>query len=164
MSEETTQTPGNATVAASNTAGEAGGGRKGNRGSSAPDANLSAMTGEKIRGKRRRRVSYLTINKIQSVDYKDVNLLRRFINDRGKILSAKVTGNTASQQRMIASAIRQAREMALLPFVVTEMAAERPMRSRGPRGEGGYEPRAPREAVSAPEAPAAEAPTAATEE
>ena len=88
------------------------------------------------RGKRRRKVSYLTANKIDYVDYKETNILRRFINDRGKIMPSRQSGNTAKQQRMIASAIRKAREMALLPFVVTEMTAERGR-------EGGY-PRRPR--------------------
>jgi small subunit ribosomal protein S18 len=81
--------------------------------------------GQKFRGKRRRKVSYLTANKIDTVDYKEVNILRRFLNDRGKILPSRQTGNTAKQQRMIASAIRKAREMALLPFVVTEQSPDR---------------------------------------
>lgn len=69
---------------------------------------------------RRRKVSYLTINKIDSVDYKDVDTLRRFLSDRGKILPSRQTGNTAKQQRMIAEAVKRAREMALLPFVVSD--------------------------------------------
>ncbi len=114
--------------------------------------------GTKVRGKRRRKVSYLTTNKIDKVDYKEINILRRFLNDRGKILPSRQSGNTAKQQRMIASAIRQAREMALLPFVVTEMSADR--REYGPRRERyGDRDRAPREAQSAPPpAPAPEAP------
>jgi len=83
-------------------------------------------------GRRRRKVSYLTINKIDYVDYKDVAVLRRFLTDRGKILSSRQTGNTAKQQRMIAASIKKAREMALLPFVVTEVVedggARRPRR------------------------------------
>lgn len=77
------------------------------------------------KGRKRRKVSYLTLNKIDKVDYKEINILRRFMNDRGKMLPSRQTGNTASQQRMIAEAIKRAREMALLPFVVTEMAPER---------------------------------------
>jgi len=50
------------------------------------------------------------------VDYKDVNLLRKFISDRGKIRSRKVTGVTPQQQRQISRAIKNAREMALLPY------------------------------------------------
>jgi small subunit ribosomal protein S18 len=81
--------------------------------------------GTRFKGKRRRKVSYLTVNKIDTVDYKEVNILRRFLNERGKILPSRQTGNTAKQQRMVAGAIRKAREMALLPFVVTEMSADR---------------------------------------
>lgn len=89
--------------------------------------------GGRFKGKRRRKVSYLTTNKIDVVDYKEVNILRRFLNDRGKILPSRQSGNTAKQQRMISEAIRRAREMALLPFVVTEMTAGR--RDYGPRRE-----------------------------
>lgn len=104
--------------------------------------------GGRFKGKRRRKVSYLTTNKIDTVDYKEVNILRRFLNDRGKILPSRQSGNTAKQQRMIAEAIRRAREMALLPFVVTEMGGDR--REFGPRRE-----RAPRrDEAGAPQAPA----------
>ncbi|MBV6502961.1 MAG: 30S ribosomal protein S18 [Fimbriimonadales bacterium] len=72
------------------------------------------------RGKRRRKVSFLTVNKIDVVTHRDVDILRRFINDQGKILSARQTGNTAKQQRMVSLAIRRAREMALLPFTALE--------------------------------------------
>lgn len=85
------------------------------------------------RGRKRRKVSYLTLNKIETVDYKETNLLRRFLNDRGKIIPSRQSGCTASQQRMISEAIRRAREMALIPFVVTEMSAER--REFAPRRE-----------------------------
>lgn len=79
----------------------------------------------KAKPKRRRKVSYLTANKIDFVDFKEINILRRFLNDRGKIVPARQSGNTASQQRMVARAIRRAREMALLPFVVDERTADR---------------------------------------
>ncbi|MCK0176873.1 30S ribosomal protein S18 [Mycolicibacterium sp. F2034L] len=51
------------------------------------------------------------------IDYKDTALLRTFISERGKIRSRRVTGLTPQQQRQVAVAIRNAREMALLPFV-----------------------------------------------
>lgn len=119
------------------------------------DKDFAPETGGKGRAKRRRKVSYLTINKIDSVDYKDVPILRRYINDRGKMLPARQTGNTAKQQRMVARAIRRARELALLPFVVTEMTAER--REFTPRRQ--YGDRAPRE-ERAPEAQVEKAPQA----
>jgi small subunit ribosomal protein S18 len=53
---------------------------------------------------------------VETVDYKDVNLLRTFISDRGKIRSRRVTGLTPQQQRQVATAVKNAREMALLPF------------------------------------------------
>ena len=59
----------------------------------------------------RRRSSY--------IDYKDTTLLRRFISDRGKIRARRVTGNCTQQQRDIAKAIKNAREMALLPYTST---------------------------------------------
>ncbi|MEU3347082.1 30S ribosomal protein S18 [Streptomyces sp. NPDC006700] len=53
---------------------------------------------------------------ISYIDYKDTDLLRRFISDRGKIRSRRVTRVTAQQQRLLARAIKNAREMALLPY------------------------------------------------
>jgi small subunit ribosomal protein S18 len=53
---------------------------------------------------------------VSYVDYKDTDLLRRFISDRGKIRSRRVTGITVQQQRQLARAIKNAREMALLPY------------------------------------------------
>ena len=55
--------------------------------------------------------------KISYVDYKDTGLLRKFISDRGKIRSRRVTRVSAQQQRLLARAIKNAREMALLPYV-----------------------------------------------
>ena len=73
--------------------------------------------GPKNRRFKRRKVSYLTINKITHVDYKNVTLLRQFTDDRGKIVPRRRSGATAKEQRMIAVAIKRAREIALLPFV-----------------------------------------------
>ena len=53
---------------------------------------------------------------VEKVDYKDVNVLRKFISDRGKIRARRVTGVTVQQQREIARAVKNAREMALLPY------------------------------------------------
>ncbi|MFI8520139.1 30S ribosomal protein S18 [Streptomyces sp. NPDC085481] len=53
---------------------------------------------------------------ITSIDYKDTDLLRQFISDRGRIRSRRVTRVTAQQQRQIAATIKNAREMALLPY------------------------------------------------
>ena len=61
----------------------------------------------------RRRQRY---HKIESFDYKDIDTLRKFINERGKIVSRRVTGLSAKQQRMVTRAVKRARNMALLPF------------------------------------------------
>lgn len=65
----------------------------------------------------RKKVCYFKKNNITTIDYKDVELLRRFISANGKIAPRRVTGTSAKYQRMLATAIKRAREMALLPFV-----------------------------------------------
>ena len=65
----------------------------------------------------RRKVCYFTKNKIEYIDYKDVELLKRFISANGKIIPRRVTGTRAKYQRMLATAIKRARQMALLPYV-----------------------------------------------
>jgi small subunit ribosomal protein S18 len=57
------------------------------------------------------------VHKVKSVDYKDVDQLRRFVTDRGKILPRRMTGTCAKHQRMLSDAIKKARMIALLPFV-----------------------------------------------
>ncbi|WP_447007874.1 30S ribosomal protein S18 [Saccharothrix isguenensis] len=64
----------------------------------------------------KRRVNLLRKEGITEVDWKDAALLRKFISDRGKIRSRRVTGLTPQQQRQVATAIKNAREMALLPY------------------------------------------------
>ncbi|MGB4014861.1 MAG: 30S ribosomal protein S18 [Bacilli bacterium] len=54
---------------------------------------------------------------MEHIDWKDYELLRRFVSDRGKILPRRVTGTKAKYQRQLAVAIKRARHMALLPFV-----------------------------------------------
>lgn len=58
-------------------------------------------------------------NKTTDIDYKDTALLRRFLSDRGKIRSRRVTGNCVQHQRDIAVAVKNSREVALLPFTST---------------------------------------------
>lgn len=65
---------------------------------------------------RRKKQNPLVTRGIEDVDWTDVSLLRTFISDRGKIRSRRVTGLTGQQQRQVASAIKTAREMALLPY------------------------------------------------
>ena len=56
---------------------------------------------------------------VEKVDYKDTALLRKFVSDRGKIRARRVTGVSVQQQRELAKAIKNAREMALLPYTST---------------------------------------------
>ena len=64
-----------------------------------------------------RKVCYFTKNKITYIDYKDVELLKKFISANGKITPRRVTGTSAKYQRMLATANKRARQMALLPYV-----------------------------------------------
>lgn len=66
---------------------------------------------------KRQKKNPLAARGIDAVDYKDVALLRTFISERGKIRSRRVTGLDPQQQRRVATAIKNAREMALLPYV-----------------------------------------------
>ena len=71
-------------------------------------------------GHRRRKVDFIAANHIEYIDYKDTDLLKRFLSERGKILPRRVTGTSAKNQRKLTSAIKRARIMALLPFVVED--------------------------------------------
>ena len=88
----------------------------------------------------KKKISLLSQEKVEYVDYKDVNLLRRFMSDRAKIRARRVTGNDAQQQREVARAIKNAREMALLPYtnrVTTQRGGRRDRDGddRRPRGD-----------------------------
>ncbi len=72
----------------------------------------------------RKKTSLLTHEGITYVDYKDVNLLRKFMSERAKIRQRRVTGNSQKQQREVARAIRIAREMALLPYNVRQVTSK----------------------------------------
>ncbi|MGE5763089.1 MAG: 30S ribosomal protein S18 [Mycobacterium leprae] len=69
--------------------------------------------------KPKKKVCVFCKERIASVDYKDVALLRKFISDRGKIRARRVTGNCTQHQRDVAIAIKNSREMALLPYTST---------------------------------------------
>jgi small subunit ribosomal protein S18 len=89
----------------------------------------------------KKKTSILSSESIDWVDYKDVNLLRRFMSERAKIRARRVTGNSAQQQRAVARAIRIAREMALLPYSVRQVT----QRSRGGRRDRGDRDRGDRD-------------------
>ena len=71
-------------------------------------------------GRRRRKVDFIAANHIEYIDYKDTDLLKRFISERGKILPRRVTGTSAKNQRKLTVAIKRARIMGLLPFVAED--------------------------------------------
>jgi small subunit ribosomal protein S18 len=87
----------------------------------------------------KKKTSILLTDKVEYVDYKDVNLLTRFVSDRSKIRNRRVTGNTVQQQRDIANAVKNAREMALLPYTkrVAQTRTSRPPRDGEGRRERG---------------------------
>jgi small subunit ribosomal protein S18 len=72
--------------------------------------------GRKNRGGKRRKVCFFTVNKITKIDYKDIELLKRFISERGKILPRRVTGTSAKYQRLLTIAVKRSRQIALLPY------------------------------------------------
>ncbi|GAA0334718.1 30S ribosomal protein S18 [Bacillus carboniphilus] len=78
------------------------------------------MAGRRGGRAKRRKVCYFTANGITHIDYKDVDLLKKFISERGKILPRRVTGTNAKYQRKLTAAIKRARTMALLPYVSGE--------------------------------------------
>jgi len=67
---------------------------------------------------RRKKVCVFCADKNQVIDYKDVNTLKKFISERGKILPRRITGNCAKHQREITSAVKRARHVALMPYVI----------------------------------------------
>lgn len=67
-------------------------------------------------GRRRRKVCRLCGEKVEKVNYKDIDLLRTFTTERGKIIPRRISGNCAKHQRQITAAIKRARNIALMPF------------------------------------------------
>jgi small subunit ribosomal protein S18 len=109
-----------------------------------------ARSNDRDRGKRaprdlgrktKKKVCIFCKDHIDWVDYKDVNLLRRYMSDRGKIRARRVSGNCAQHQRDVAVAIKTARELALLPYTQRTMSEGRGRGGRRRRDEEA--PRAP---------------------
>lgn len=76
---------------------------------------MAAPGGRRGPGKRKK-VCFFTVNKIKTIDYKNTDLLKKFISERGKILPRRVTGTSAKYQRMLTQAIKRSRTIALLPY------------------------------------------------
>ena len=116
-----------------------------------------ARAPRELNKKFKKKTSVLVTDKVEYIDYKDVNLLNRFVSDRSKIRNRRVTGNDVQQQREVANAVKNAREMALLPYTkrVSQTRAGRPPRDGEERGE-----RRPRRDDGAPSTPRTDAPVA----
>lgn len=65
---------------------------------------------------RRKKMCYFSANKIKEIDYKDINMLRKFIMENGKIVPSRITGTKAGYQRKLTKAVKLARYLALLPY------------------------------------------------
>ncbi len=107
----------------------------------------------------KKKISILNSEKVEYVDWKDVNLLRRFVSDRAKVRARRVTGNDVQQQREIAKAIKNAREMALIPYanrVTTQRGGRRGDRDGDDRRDRRDRPERDEAAAEAPAAAAAE--------
>ena len=98
------------------------------------------MAKTKVRGKNRdnsrrakKKVSFLTTEQITYVDWKNEKLLRKFMSERAKIRARRVTGNSAQQQKLVADAIKLAREMALVPYS-NRVTTQRQNKERDGRG------------------------------
>ncbi len=77
----------------------------------------------------KKRPCRLCKDKMTSVDYKDIDLLNKFVSERGKIITPRITGNCAKHQRMVSNAIKRARLAAFLPFVKIKPGLARGRRS-----------------------------------
>ncbi len=95
-------------------------------------ASRKGRPGRPVDGARRRYCSFCK-EKVDEVDYKDVSALRRFVSERGKIKTRRVSGACRRHQRQIAVAVKRAREMALLPYVAAPAARDE---GRGGRRRG----------------------------
>lgn len=85
----------------------------------------------------KKKTSVLVIEKVEYIDYKDVDLLQRFMSDRAKIKNRRVAGNTLQQQREVANAVKVAREMALLPYAKRVASTRTGGRGRDGGRDGG---------------------------
>ena len=78
--------------------------------------DIKFLTSPKI-GRQRKKFCRFKRNNIRHIDYKDTDFLMRFINEQGKILPRRITGNSLKWQRRVSTAIKRARQAALLPYV-----------------------------------------------
>ncbi len=67
--------------------------------------------------RRKKKVCVFCVDKNAKIDYKDVNRLKRYVSERGKILPRRITGNCAKHQRKLTTAIKRSRHVALMPYI-----------------------------------------------
>jgi small subunit ribosomal protein S18 len=98
-----------------------------------PQEEVAAEAGRRRpRGRysRRRRVCVFCVEHVKVIDYKDVNKLRRFLSDRGRIEPRRKVGTCAKHQRALSQALKRARHLALLPYTAEHIRATGPFTSR----------------------------------
>ena len=113
VAEETAEAPAEASESDSS---EENGGEKAERGDREGDRGDMRMRRRPVR--RRRKVCAFCEDKNLLIDFKDVNTLKKYISERGKILPRRITGNCAKHQRAVTLAVKRARHVALLPYTV----------------------------------------------
>jgi small subunit ribosomal protein S18 len=86
---------------------------------SKPKRQRAPKRGPSTGGQTRRKSCYFCKDKVEEIDYKNYNQLRRYMSEKGKIRSRRISGACRRHQRQVATAIKRAREMALLPYSVT---------------------------------------------
>jgi small subunit ribosomal protein S18 len=84
----------------------------------APKTGEGKFSGNMRQRHSRRKVCYFCANKVESIDFMDEALLKKFISENGKILPKRMTGTCAIHQRELTTAIKRARQVALLPYTV----------------------------------------------
>ena len=91
--------------------------KKSDRSSSSPGRKRNASASSKTGGPGRRKSCFFCKSKVDEVDYKNVNELRRYVSEKGKIRNRRISGACRRHQRQVAVAVKRAREIALLPYV-----------------------------------------------
>ena len=76
---------------------------------------------QRKRGRRKKRVCASCADKVTVIDYKDISKLRRYVSERGKILPRRITGTSVKYQKKVATAVKRARHLALLPYLTDLM-------------------------------------------
>ncbi|MEA4832073.1 MAG: 30S ribosomal protein S18 [Oscillospiraceae bacterium] len=81
------------------------------------DKEAPRSSGYRPMNRRKKKVCAFCADKIEHIDYKDANKLRKFVSERSKILPRRITGTCAKHQRQLTTAIKRARQIAILPYI-----------------------------------------------